>query len=81
MAELWFPVPPLAGDVVLLRPWSEATACFPAARGRRHSPQAALQGSSARRRLARNAWWKVPLRQGKVNLLFLNFIASFKRPA
>jgi RimJ/RimL family protein N-acetyltransferase len=24
MAELWFPVPPLAGDVVLLRPWSEA---------------------------------------------------------
>ena len=24
MAELWFPVPPLAGDVVLLRPWHEA---------------------------------------------------------
>src|ERR1700691_3274938 len=24
MAELWFPVPPLAGDVVLLRPWDEA---------------------------------------------------------
>jgi RimJ/RimL family protein N-acetyltransferase len=24
MAELWFPVPPLAGDVVLLRPWGEA---------------------------------------------------------
>ena len=24
MAELWFPVPPLAGDVVLLRPWREA---------------------------------------------------------
>jgi RimJ/RimL family protein N-acetyltransferase len=24
MAELWFPVPPLAGDVVRLRPWSEA---------------------------------------------------------
>ena len=26
MAELWFPVPPLAGDVVLLRPWREADA-------------------------------------------------------
>jgi hypothetical protein len=24
MAELWFPVPPLAGDLVLLRPWGEA---------------------------------------------------------
>jgi RimJ/RimL family protein N-acetyltransferase len=24
MAELWFPVPPPAGDVVLLRPWREA---------------------------------------------------------
>ena len=24
MAELWFPVPPLAGDVVLLRPWRKA---------------------------------------------------------
>jgi RimJ/RimL family protein N-acetyltransferase len=24
VAELWFPVPPLAGDVVLLRPWREA---------------------------------------------------------
>ncbi len=24
MAELWFPVPPLADDVVLLRPWGEA---------------------------------------------------------
>jgi RimJ/RimL family protein N-acetyltransferase len=24
MAELWFPVPPLAGDVALLRPWREA---------------------------------------------------------
>jgi RimJ/RimL family protein N-acetyltransferase len=24
MAELWFPVPPLTGDVVLLRPWREA---------------------------------------------------------
>jgi RimJ/RimL family protein N-acetyltransferase len=24
MAELWLPVPPLAGDVVLLRPWREA---------------------------------------------------------
>jgi RimJ/RimL family protein N-acetyltransferase len=24
MAELWFPVPPLAGDAVLLRPWREA---------------------------------------------------------
>jgi RimJ/RimL family protein N-acetyltransferase len=24
MAELWYPVPPLAGDVVLLRPWAEA---------------------------------------------------------
>jgi RimJ/RimL family protein N-acetyltransferase len=24
MAELWFPMPPLAGDVVLLRPWREA---------------------------------------------------------
>ncbi len=24
MAELWFPVPPLAGDVVRLRPWREA---------------------------------------------------------
>jgi RimJ/RimL family protein N-acetyltransferase len=24
MAELWFPVPPLAGDVVLFRPWREA---------------------------------------------------------
>jgi RimJ/RimL family protein N-acetyltransferase len=24
MAELWFPVPSLAGDVVLLRPWREA---------------------------------------------------------
>jgi hypothetical protein len=24
MAELWFPVPPLAGDVVLLRPCGEA---------------------------------------------------------
>ena len=24
MAELWYPVPPLAGDVVLLRPWREA---------------------------------------------------------
>ena len=24
MAELWFPVPPLAGEVVLLRPWREA---------------------------------------------------------
>jgi hypothetical protein len=24
MAELWFPVPPLAGDVVLPRPWREA---------------------------------------------------------
>jgi RimJ/RimL family protein N-acetyltransferase len=24
MAELWFPVPPLAGNVVLLRPWGEA---------------------------------------------------------
>jgi RimJ/RimL family protein N-acetyltransferase len=24
MAELWFPVPPLAGDVVLLRPWRQA---------------------------------------------------------
>jgi RimJ/RimL family protein N-acetyltransferase len=24
MAELWFPVPPLAGDVVLLRPWRES---------------------------------------------------------
>ncbi|MGH3389953.1 MAG: GNAT family N-acetyltransferase [Actinomadura sp.] len=24
MAELWFPVPPLAGDVVRLRPWDEA---------------------------------------------------------
>jgi len=24
MAELWFPIPPLAGDVVLLRPWREA---------------------------------------------------------
>ena len=24
MAELRFPVPPLAGDVVLLRPWREA---------------------------------------------------------
>jgi|SRR5215472_1079767 len=24
MAELWFPVPPLAGDAVLLRPWGEA---------------------------------------------------------
>jgi RimJ/RimL family protein N-acetyltransferase len=24
MAELWFPDPPLAGDVVLLRPWREA---------------------------------------------------------
>ena len=24
MAELWFPVPPLASDVVLLRPWDEA---------------------------------------------------------
>jgi RimJ/RimL family protein N-acetyltransferase len=24
MAELWFPVPPLAGGVVLLRPWREA---------------------------------------------------------
>lgn len=24
MAELWFPVPPLAGDVVRLRPWGEA---------------------------------------------------------
>ena len=24
MAELCFPVPPLAGDVVLLRPWREA---------------------------------------------------------
>ena len=24
MAKLWFPVPPLAGDVVLLRPWREA---------------------------------------------------------
>jgi RimJ/RimL family protein N-acetyltransferase len=24
MAELWFPGPPLAGDVVLLRPWREA---------------------------------------------------------
>ena len=24
MAELWFPVPPLADDVVLLRPWREA---------------------------------------------------------
>lgn len=24
MAELWFPVPRLAGDVVLLRPWGEA---------------------------------------------------------
>ena len=24
MTELWFPVPPLAGDVVLLRPWREA---------------------------------------------------------
>jgi RimJ/RimL family protein N-acetyltransferase len=24
MAELWFPVPALAGDVVLLRPWREA---------------------------------------------------------
>jgi RimJ/RimL family protein N-acetyltransferase len=24
MAELWFPAPPLAGDVVLLRPWREA---------------------------------------------------------
>lgn len=24
MAELWFPVPPLAGDMVLLRPWAEA---------------------------------------------------------
>ena len=24
MAELWFPVPPLASDVVLLRPWREA---------------------------------------------------------
>jgi RimJ/RimL family protein N-acetyltransferase len=24
MAELWFPVPPLADDVVLLRPWDEA---------------------------------------------------------
>lgn len=24
MAELWFPVPPLAGDVVLLRPWRAA---------------------------------------------------------
>ena len=26
MAELWFPVPPLAGDLVLLRPWREADA-------------------------------------------------------
>ena len=26
MAELWFPVPPLAGDVVRLRPWGEADA-------------------------------------------------------
>jgi RimJ/RimL family protein N-acetyltransferase len=26
MAELWFPVPRLAGDVVLLRPWREADA-------------------------------------------------------
>ena len=26
MAELWFPVPQLAGDVVLLRPWGEADA-------------------------------------------------------
>ena len=24
MDELWFPIPPLAGDVVLLRPWREA---------------------------------------------------------
>ena len=24
MAELWFPVPPLSADVVLLRPWCEA---------------------------------------------------------
>ncbi len=24
MTELWFPFPPLAGDVVLLRPWREA---------------------------------------------------------
>jgi RimJ/RimL family protein N-acetyltransferase len=24
MGELWFPVPPLAGDVVRLRPWDEA---------------------------------------------------------
>jgi RimJ/RimL family protein N-acetyltransferase len=24
MAELWFPVPPLAGDAVVLRPWGEA---------------------------------------------------------
>jgi RimJ/RimL family protein N-acetyltransferase len=24
MAQLWFPVPPLGGDVVLLRPWREA---------------------------------------------------------
>jgi RimJ/RimL family protein N-acetyltransferase len=24
MAELWFPIPPLADDVVLLRPWREA---------------------------------------------------------
>jgi RimJ/RimL family protein N-acetyltransferase len=24
MAELWLPVPPLAGDVVFLRPWREA---------------------------------------------------------
>ena len=34
MAELWFPVPPLAGDVVLLRPWGEAAACSPGG----HSP-------------------------------------------
>jgi RimJ/RimL family protein N-acetyltransferase len=26
MAELWYPVPPLADDVVLLRPWCEADA-------------------------------------------------------
>jgi hypothetical protein len=26
MAELWFPAPPLAGEVVLLRPWCDADA-------------------------------------------------------
>ena len=43
--------------------------------------EAALPGSSARSRVTRNAWSKVPLRRGKVNLLFLNSIASFGGPA